>query len=55
MYLMCECFMYMYEQIFVNHLWAVPMEAKEGIRYPETGFIDGCDPPLVWWEVECVF
>lgn len=34
----------------VYHLYAVPMEAGEGIRTPETGVTNGCEPLYGCWE-----
>ena len=31
---------------------AVPVEAREGIRFPETGVTDICEPPHGSWELK---
>jgi hypothetical protein len=37
--------------IFVHHVCANPGRAEEGVRSPETGVTDGCEPPCECWEL----
>lgn len=32
-----------------------PQRSEEGIRFPATGFMDGCDPQFWFWESNQVF
>lgn len=35
--------------VYYRH--AVPLQAKEGVKSPGTGVIDGCEPPHGWLEL----